>query len=80
MLGVDEETAQKDTEAIEHNVYPKTLECINTLLKFAENNSEWVKKYPPFKEYYEEIIGRESAEVTLSTLKHVHESRRGSGE
>jgi len=80
MLGVDAETAQKDTEAIEHNVDPKTLHCINALLKFAENNPEWVKKYPPFKEYHEEIIGRERAEVTLSTLKHAHESRRGSGE
>ncbi|MEA2090027.1 MAG: transcriptional regulator MntR [Thermoproteota archaeon] len=80
MLGVDEETAQKDTEDIEHNVDLKTLHCINMLLKFAENNPEWVKKYPPFKEYHEEIIGRESVEVTLSTLKHAHESRRCSGE
>jgi Mn-dependent DtxR family transcriptional regulator len=80
MLGVDEETAQKDTEAIEHNVDPRTLHCINKLLKFAENNPEWVKKYPPFKEYHEEIIGRERMEVTLSTLKHAHKLRRGSEE
>jgi len=77
MLGVDEETAQKDTEAIEHNVDSKTLHCINTLLKFAEDNPEWAKKYPSFKEYHEEIIRRESAEVTLSTLKRAHEPRRG---
>jgi Mn-dependent DtxR family transcriptional regulator len=80
MLGVDEETAQKDTEAIEHNVDPKTLHCINKLLKFAEDNPEWVKKYPPFKEYHEEIIGRERGEVTLSTLKHAHELRKRSEE
>ena len=80
MLGVDEETAQKDTEAIEHNVDPKTLHCINKLLKFAEDNPEWVKKYPPFKEYHEEIIGRERTEVTLSTLKHAHELRKHSEE
>ena len=77
MLGVDEETAQKDTEAIEHNVDPKTLHRINTFLKFAEKNPKWVKKYPPFKEYHEEIIEHERAEVTLSTLKHAHELRRG---
>lgn len=80
MLGVDEETVQKDTEAIEHNVDPKTLECINMLLKFAEDNPEWAKKYPPFKEYHEEIIRRERIEVTLSTLKHAHELRRDSEE
>jgi Mn-dependent DtxR family transcriptional regulator len=77
MLGVDEETAHKDTEAIEHNVDPKTLHCIKTLRKFTENNPEWAKKYPPFKEYHEKILTRESAEVTLSTLKHAHEARRG---
>ena len=78
MLGVDEETAQKDTEAIEHDVDPKTLHRINTFLKFAEDNPEWVRKYPPFKEYHEENIGHEKAEVTLSTLKHAHELRRTS--
>lgn len=78
MLGVDEETAQKDTEAIEHDVDPKTLHRINTFLKFAEDNPEWVRKYPPFKEYHEENIGHEKAEVTLSTLKHAHELRRAS--
>ncbi|MCK4424765.1 transcriptional regulator MntR, partial [Candidatus Bathyarchaeota archaeon] len=76
MLGVDEETAQKDTEAIEHDVDPKTLHRINTFLKFAEDNPEWVRKYPPFKEYHEENIGHERTEVTLSTLKHAHELRR----
>ena len=80
MLGVDEETAQKDTEAIEHNVDPKTLHRIDTLLKFAEENPEWVKKYPPFKEYHKGITGHEKAEVTLSDLKHAHELRRGSRE
>ena len=80
MLGVDEETAQKDTEAIEHNVDPKTLHCINTFLKFAKENPEWVKKYPPFEKCHEEIIGLEKAEVTLSSLKHAHKSRRNSGE
>jgi len=77
MLGVDEETAQKDTEAIEHNVNPKTLHSINALLKFAEENPEWVKKYPPFKEYHKEIIGHEKEELTLAHLKHAHKLRKG---
>jgi Mn-dependent DtxR family transcriptional regulator len=74
MLGVDEGTAQKDTESIEHSVDPKTLQCINMLLKFVEDNPGWAKKYPPFKEYHENIIKGERTEVTLSILKSAHES------
>ena len=76
-LGVDEKTALKDTEDIEHNVDMKTLQCINTFLKFAEKNPKGVKKYPPFKEYHEEIIEHKKREVTLSTLKQAHELRKG---
>lgn len=80
MLGVDEETAHKDTEGIEHNVDPKTMDCLTRFLKFAEGNPKWLKKYPPFEEYHEEIARHGKIELDLSTLKHAHELRKRSRE
>ena len=78
MLGVDRETGQKDTEAVEHVIDEETMSCISQFLKFAEENREWTEKYPPFKENYKEIFESEKKELKSSDLKYVHEIRRSS--
>jgi len=78
MLGVDRETVQKDIEAVEHVIDEETMSCISQFLKFAEENREWIEKYPPFKENYKEIFESEKKELKSSDLKYVHEMRRSS--
>jgi len=78
MLGVDRETVQKDIEAIEHVIDEETMSCISQFLKFAEENREWIEKYPPFRENYKEIFESEKKELKSSDLKYVHEIRRSS--
>jgi Mn-dependent DtxR family transcriptional regulator len=76
ILGVDEETAQKDTEAIEHIIDEETMSCISQFLKFAEENPKWIEKYPPFKKNYEEIAKHNKKEPMASDLKYAHEMQR----
>lgn len=44
MLGVDEETAHRDAEGIEHHLEPKTLEKLENFLKMVKSNPEMFKK------------------------------------
>ncbi len=44
MLGVDEETAHRDAEGIEHYLEPKTLEKLESFVKAVKNNPEILKK------------------------------------
>lgn len=44
MLGVDEETAHRDAEGIEHHLEPKTLEKLENFLKMVKSNPEMLKK------------------------------------
>lgn len=44
-LGVDEATAHRDTEGIEHHVDPATLERIQRFVDYAEANPEWIGEF-----------------------------------
>lgn len=44
MLGVDEETAHRDAEGIEHYLEPKTLEKLESFVKTIKNNPEMLRK------------------------------------
>jgi Mn-dependent DtxR family transcriptional regulator len=44
MLGVDEETAHRDAEGIEHYLEPKTLEKLESFVKTIKNNPELLRK------------------------------------
>ncbi|MFQ5940743.1 MAG: transcriptional regulator MntR [Nitrososphaerales archaeon] len=44
MLGVDEDTAHRDAEGIEHYLEPKTLEKLESFVKAVRNNPELLKK------------------------------------
>ena len=80
MLGVDRKTVQKDIEVIEHVIDEKTMNCISKFLKFAEENPEWTKKYPSFKENYKEIFESEKKELKTSDLKYAHKMPKSSKE
>jgi Mn-dependent DtxR family transcriptional regulator len=49
MLGVVEETIQKDVEGIEHHVSPKTLDSLQALVLFFGENPEYMKAFQAFK-------------------------------
>ena len=72
ILGVDGKTVQKDTEIIEHVIDDETVSCMSQFLKFAEENLEWIEKYPPFKENYKEIVKYGKKEPKASDLKYAH--------
>ena len=44
MLGVDEETAQRDAEGIEHHVEPTTMEKLEIFVKMVKDNPEVLRK------------------------------------
>ncbi|MEM2759520.1 MAG: transcriptional regulator MntR [Nitrososphaerales archaeon] len=44
ILGVDEETAHRDAEGIEHHLEPKTLEKLELFVKTIKNNPEMLRK------------------------------------
>ncbi len=44
MLGIDEETAHRDAEGIEHHLEPKTLEQLESFVKVVKNNPEMLRK------------------------------------
>ncbi len=41
LIGVEEPTAQKDTEGLEHYVAPATLELLARFVEYAEANPDW---------------------------------------
>ncbi len=45
LIGVDEETAQSDTEGIEHYMDPKTKDQIDLFVRYIEANPTWFKPY-----------------------------------
>ena len=44
-LGVDEGTAHRDTEGIEHHLDPATLDRMAAFVAFAESHPEWLKPF-----------------------------------
>ena len=44
MLGVDEESAHRDAEGIEHYLEPKTLERLERFVRIIKNSPEMLKK------------------------------------
>jgi len=45
LLGVDEATAHRDVEGIEHHLEPATLAKISEFVDFAKRNPEWFGKF-----------------------------------
>jgi Mn-dependent DtxR family transcriptional regulator len=45
LLGVDEPTAHRDTEGIEHHLDASTLERIERFVEFAEQNPQWIAEF-----------------------------------
>lgn len=48
ILGVGEETIQRDVEGIEHHVSPSTMNALNHLVLFFEQNSECLQEFKDF--------------------------------
>lgn len=48
MLGVSEETIQKDVEGIEHHVSPSTMQSLNNLVLFFEENKHCLQEFNEF--------------------------------
>jgi Mn-dependent DtxR family transcriptional regulator len=44
MLGIDEETAHRDAEGIEHHLEPKTLERLESFVKVMKSSPEILRK------------------------------------
>jgi Mn-dependent DtxR family transcriptional regulator len=45
LIGVEEATAQKDTEGLEHYVAPATLELLARFVDYAEANLDWWNQF-----------------------------------
>ena len=45
LIGVEESTAQKDTEGLEHYVAPATLELLARFVEHAEANPDWWNQF-----------------------------------
>lgn len=50
MLGVSEQTVEKDVEGIEHHVSPSTMESLKTLVLFFDSHPECLKEYKQFRQ------------------------------
>ncbi|PWK16015.1 transcriptional regulator MntR [Tumebacillus permanentifrigoris] len=48
MLGVSEETIQRDVEGIEHHVSPSTMKALNNLVLFFDQNSHCLEEFNDF--------------------------------
>jgi Mn-dependent DtxR family transcriptional regulator len=48
ILGIGEETIQRDVEGIEHHVSPSTMNALNNLVLFFEQNSECLQEFKDF--------------------------------
>lgn len=51
MLGVSEETIQKDVEGIEHHVSPRTLDFLHALVMFFGDNPEYMNQFQQYCHY-----------------------------
>jgi Mn-dependent DtxR family transcriptional regulator len=49
MLGVNDETVEKDVEGIEHHVSPKTMESLKNLVLFFQDHPDCLEKYRNFR-------------------------------
>jgi Mn-dependent DtxR family transcriptional regulator len=49
MLGVSEETIQRDVEGIEHHVSPKTLDSLQCLVLYFEENQDIMTSFQEFR-------------------------------
>lgn len=50
MLGVSEQTVEKDVEGIEHHVSPSTMESLKTLVLFFDSHPECLQEYQQFRQ------------------------------
>jgi len=55
MLGVSEETIQKDVEGIEHHVSPKTLDTLHDLLVFFGEHPTYMEQFQAHRIGKEEV-------------------------
>lgn len=55
MLGIGEETIQKDVEGIEHHVSPSTMNALNNLVLFFQQNSECLTEFEDFCKELEDL-------------------------
>jgi Mn-dependent DtxR family transcriptional regulator len=63
MLGIREETIQKDVEGIEHHVSPATMSALNNLVLFFDQNSHCLQEFNDFC-------------TELQTLKETEDERK----
>ena len=45
LFGVEETTAQKDTEGLEHYIDMRTLDLLNRFVKYADQNPQWWSQF-----------------------------------
>ncbi|GIM48351.1 transcriptional regulator MntR [Collibacillus ludicampi] len=55
MLGISEETIQKDVEGIEHHVSPNTMNRLQSLVFFFEDNPNCLREFNEFRKKFEEL-------------------------
>jgi Mn-dependent DtxR family transcriptional regulator len=55
MLRISEETIQHDVEGIEHHVSPATMNALNNLVLFFQQNSECLREFNAFCDELEEL-------------------------
>jgi Mn-dependent DtxR family transcriptional regulator len=55
ILGVAEETIQKDVEGIEHHVSPSTMDALNSLVLFFHQNQECLDEFNEFRSELDEL-------------------------
>lgn len=55
MLGVGEETIEKDVEGIEHHVSPSTMESLKSLVLFFEDFPECLDEYRQFRQKLKDL-------------------------
>jgi len=55
MIGVGEATIQKDVEGIEHHVSPSTMNALNNLVLFFDQNNECLREFKDFCKELEDL-------------------------
>lgn len=55
LLGVSEETIQRDVEGIEHHVSPSTMNALSHLVLFFDQNAECLQEYQEFCKELDEL-------------------------
>ena len=62
LLGVSEETIQRDVEGIEHHVSPSTMNALSNLVLFFDQHAECLQEYQEFCKELNELKGMDPQE------------------